>query len=430
MYYLTEKRSELKVNSLKLKNFRNYDLLNVEFDGSTNIFYGNNAQGKTNILEAVYLCGTTKSHKGSKDREMIRFGEEEALIRMAISRSQSAYEIDMHLKKNRPKGIAVNGVPIRKAAELLGIANFVFFSPEDLGIIKNGPAERRRFIDMELCQLDKLYLHELSNYNKVIIQRNKLLKECSFNSQYEEMLDIWDMQLDDVSFGEYVDDTVLDMSVRLMIVNMLAADKRIELGTAELSDSMESADAFYDEHEPELTYVSRDEVETLFEMMRLSDKVYNELGKNVDTEISMDEARVIRIQYIYSKDSMQKLYDAVAEYEEGAAFSSLAAKYSDIAEYTAEIGRGEMDKNFENTAFNLDEGQISSVISCNNGFYLIYCVNDNVEDKIDSQKERIVQNRQKEQFENFFNEFSKNVVLSFDKNAWDRITAQLKQGEQ
>lgn len=249
---------------------------------------------------------------------------------------------------------------------------------------------------------------------------------------YEAALtsNIWDMQLDDVSFGEYVDDTVLDMSVRLMIVNMLAADKRIELGTAELSDSMESADAFYDEHEPELTYVSRDEVETLFEMMRLSDKVYNELGKNVDTEISMDEARVIRIQYIYSKDSMQKLYDAAAEYEEGAAFSSLAAKYSDSAEYTAEIGRGEMDKNFENTAFNLDEGQISSVISCNNGFYLIYCVNDNVEDKIDSQKERIVQNRQKEQFENFFNEFSKNVVLSFDKNAWDRITAQLKQGEQ
>ena len=106
----------------------------------------------------------------------------------------------MHLKKNRPKGIAVNGVPIRKAAELLGIANFVFFSPEDLGIIKNGPAERRRFIDMELCQLDKLYLHELSNYNKVIIQRNKLLKECSFNSQYEDMLDIWDMQL--IKYGK------------------------------------------------------------------------------------------------------------------------------------------------------------------------------------------------------------------------------------
>ncbi len=190
------------VKSLKLNQFRNYESLQLSFDKGTNLFYGNNAQGKTNILEAVYLCGTTKSHKGSKDREMIRFGEEEAHIRMAISRSQSAYEIDMHLKKNRPKGIAVNGVPIRKAAELLGIANFVFFSPEDLGIIKNGPAERRRFIDMELCQLDKLYLHELSNYNKVIIQRNKLLKECSFNSQYEEMLDIWDMQL--VNYGRKI----------------------------------------------------------------------------------------------------------------------------------------------------------------------------------------------------------------------------------
>ena len=183
------------VKSLKLNQFRNYESLEVSFDGGTNLFYGNNAQGKTNILEAVYLCGTTKSHKGSKDREIIRFGEEEAHIRMELVRKGSSYEIDMHLKKNRPKGIAVNGVPIRKAAELLGIANFVFFSPEDLGIIKNGPAERRRFLDMELCQLNKLYLHELSNYNKVVIQRNKLLKECSFQNQFEDMLDIWDMQM-------------------------------------------------------------------------------------------------------------------------------------------------------------------------------------------------------------------------------------------
>ena len=192
------------VKSLKLNQFRNYESLQLSFDKGTNLFYGNNAQGKTNILEAVYLCGTTKSHKGSKDREMIRFGEEEAHIRMAISRSQSAYEIDMHLKKNRPKGIAVNGVPIRKAAELLGIANFVFFSPEDLGIIKNGPAERRRFMDMELSQLDKIYLSNLINYNKVVNQRNKLLKELSFKSSEEklETLDIWDLQL--VKYGTEV----------------------------------------------------------------------------------------------------------------------------------------------------------------------------------------------------------------------------------
>lgn len=108
----------------------------------------------------------------------------------------------MHLKKNKPKGIAINGVPIRKASELFGIANVVFFSPEDLNIIKNGPSERRRFIDLELCQLNKLYVHSLVQYNKVLLQRNKLLKELFFKPEYEETLDVWDMQL--VNYGREV----------------------------------------------------------------------------------------------------------------------------------------------------------------------------------------------------------------------------------
>lgn len=201
-YYLTEKRSELKVNSLKLKNFRNYDLLNVEFDGSTNIFYGNNAQGKTNILEAVYLSGTTKSHRGSKDRDMIRFGEDESHIETVVEKNGISYQIDMHLKKNSPKGIAINKMPIRKASELFGIVNLVFFSPEDLNIIKNGPAERRRFIDLELSQLDKVYLNNLSNYNRIVNQRNRLLKELSFGGKKEllDTLEIWEMQM--VQYGE------------------------------------------------------------------------------------------------------------------------------------------------------------------------------------------------------------------------------------
>ncbi len=104
---LTEKKSKLKVNSLKLKNFRNYDLLNVEFDGSTNIFYGDNAQGKTNILEAVYLSGTTKSHRGTKDKDMIQFGKDESHIETMVEKNGISYQIDMHLKKNSPKGIAI-----------------------------------------------------------------------------------------------------------------------------------------------------------------------------------------------------------------------------------------------------------------------------------------------------------------------------------
>ena len=180
------------VKSLDLKNFRNYHELHIDFDPFTNIFYGNNAQGKTNILESVYLGGTTKSHKGSKDRDMITFTEEESHIRMLVQKKNLTRRIDMHLKT---KGIAVDGIPIKKASELFGIVNLVFFSPEDLNIIKNGPSERRRFIDLELCQLDKIYFHNLSNYNKILIQRNKLLKDIAFHPEWMDTLEIWDMQL-------------------------------------------------------------------------------------------------------------------------------------------------------------------------------------------------------------------------------------------
>jgi len=162
---------------LKLKNFRNYDLLNLELSEQTNIFYGDNAQGKTNILESLYLCGTTKSHRGTKDKDMIQFGKDESHIEVKVEKRGITYQIDMHLKKNKAKGIAINRIPIKKASELFGILNVVFFSPEDLNIIKNGPAERRRFIDLELSQLDKVYLNDLGNYNRIINQRNKLLKD-------------------------------------------------------------------------------------------------------------------------------------------------------------------------------------------------------------------------------------------------------------
>lgn len=183
------------IESLELKNYRNYEYLCMDFHSGTNILFGNNAQGKTNILEAVYLCGTTKSHRGSKDRDMIRFEQEESHIRMMVNRDGISHKIDMHLKKNKSKGIAIDGIPIKKASELFGIVNMVFFSPEDLNIIKNGPSERRRFMDLELCQLQKIYLQDLSNYNKVLNQRNKLLKDIGFSPKLEETLDVWDMQL-------------------------------------------------------------------------------------------------------------------------------------------------------------------------------------------------------------------------------------------
>ena len=190
------------LKSVALSHFRNYDDLYMEFDKGTNILYGDNAQGKTNVLESIYVSGTTKSHKGSKDRELIQFGQEESHIRTVVEKGGLDYQIDMNLKKNKSKGIAINRIPIKKASELFGILNIVFFSPEDLNIIKNGPSERRRFLDVELCQLDKIYLYNLTKYNKILNQRNRLLKDINFKPELLDTLAVWDMQL--VEYGKKI----------------------------------------------------------------------------------------------------------------------------------------------------------------------------------------------------------------------------------
>ena len=231
------------IESLSLKNYRNYENLSLNFSDGINIFYGNNAQGKTNILEAVYMSGTTKSHRTSKDIELIRFQEEESHISTKIKKNGVSHKIDIHLKNNRSKGVAIDGVPIKKASELFGMINFVIFSPEDLNIIKNGPSEKRRFMDMELCQLNKIYLSDLANYNKIVIQRNKLLKDLYFrkDKEMEDTLDIWDMQICEYgkkiikmreAFVEHLNEIILDIhhslsggKENLKIVYLKSCDK-------------------------------------------------------------------------------------------------------------------------------------------------------------------------------------------------------------
>ncbi len=190
------------IKSIELADYRNYDFLKLSFCDGTNILYGDNAQGKTNVLEAIYVSATTKSHKGSKDREIINFDKQEAHIRTYIEKNGVETRVDMHLRKAKSKGIAVDGQKLKKAADLIGLCNVVFFSPEDLSIIKNGPAERRRFVDMELCQLDSFYLYNLNHYNKIVDQRNTLLKDMFMNPDLRDTLSIWDMQL--VSYGSKI----------------------------------------------------------------------------------------------------------------------------------------------------------------------------------------------------------------------------------
>lgn len=183
------------IKNLKLKNYRNYNYLDLDLENGINIIYGNNAQGKTNILEALYISSTTKSYKQSKDKEIIKFDQEEAHIKTTYIKDNKENTIDIHLKKNKNKGIALNGKKINRISDFFGLTNVIIFAPENLYIIKEGPFLRRRFLDFYISKIDNVYMNDLINYNKVLNQRNILLKQIYFNKDLLNSLDIWDNQL-------------------------------------------------------------------------------------------------------------------------------------------------------------------------------------------------------------------------------------------
>ena len=183
------------IEKLKLKNYRNYSEIEINFDKNINIIYGNNAEGKTNLLESIYMCSTSKSHKNSKENEIIKFNELESHIKIFIKKENDKnIVIDIQINKDKKKGIAINKVKINKISEFLGIFNVILFAPEDLNIIKEGPNIRRKFLDFEICQIDKLYVSALNNYNKTLNQRNALLKDINnvVNANKKDLIDMID----------------------------------------------------------------------------------------------------------------------------------------------------------------------------------------------------------------------------------------------
>ncbi len=183
------------IKKLKLKNYKNYNEIEINFDKNINIIYGNNAEGKTNLLESIYMCSTSKSHKNSKENEIINFKETESHIKLFLYKeSNKDITIDIQLNKDKKKGIAVNKVKIEKLSEFLGLFNVIMFAPEDLNIIKDGPQVRRKFIDIEICQIDKIYTVSLNNYNKTLNERNILLKDINnSNVNKKDLIDILDV---------------------------------------------------------------------------------------------------------------------------------------------------------------------------------------------------------------------------------------------
>ncbi len=190
------------VKKLSLKNYRNIQLLEIELKKGINIFYGKNAQGKTNLLEAIYIGATGRSHRTHIDKELINFDKLDAHIKIEVIYNNYLNKIDIHLKKDSKKGIALNNLPLKKLGELFGALNVVIFSPEDLNLIKRGPLERRKFIDIELCQVNKVYYDSLFQYHKILKHRNALLKKIFKQNDLKETLFAWDIQL--IEYGKKI----------------------------------------------------------------------------------------------------------------------------------------------------------------------------------------------------------------------------------
>jgi DNA replication and repair protein RecF len=182
----------MQILSISLKNFRNYQTANIQLDSGINLLLGDNAQGKTSLLEAMYLCSIGKSFRTARDRELIKSGSSNAQVQVRIQNQSNVDSIEIRLDNILNKHVAINSMPITRLGELMGVCNCVLFSPDELKIVKEGPSERRRFVDIALCQISKTYFYLLQNFNKVLSQRNKLLKTGKATA---DDLYVWDVQL-------------------------------------------------------------------------------------------------------------------------------------------------------------------------------------------------------------------------------------------
>lgn len=185
----------MKIKSVSVLNFRNLTEQTVRLGDGLNVFVGQNAQGKTNLLESLYLCCLGKSPRTDKNAEMINYAKDFARVSVNFSSRYGDADISVVVFGNKKKSISVNSVPVLKTGELLGYLNAVYFGPDELRVVKSSPDNRRRFMDVDLSQADKNYFYSLVNYNKILAQRNALLKSSKDDHSLEEMLFVWDTQL-------------------------------------------------------------------------------------------------------------------------------------------------------------------------------------------------------------------------------------------
>lgn len=188
----------MEIKKLTLNNYRNYKSQTIQFNNGLNVLVGNNAQGKTNMLESIFMCAIGKSVRVKKDKDLIMWNEKMAKVSLSSTKKNLSKSIEIYLFQNQNKAIKINSVPIKRMGQLMGEFNAIYFCPDDLKLVKESPDERRRFMDIDLSQLNSQYFYALMKYNKILAQRNKLLKSTNNLKVLSETLSIWNDQLADV----------------------------------------------------------------------------------------------------------------------------------------------------------------------------------------------------------------------------------------
>jgi DNA replication and repair protein RecF len=222
------------VKRMTLQNYRNYEKLILDLHPGLNIFYGDNAQGKTNFIESIYLCGTGRSHRTFKEKELVTWDIEYGYVKAEIEKRGMETGVEIRLFNGKPKLVKVGGAKINKLSDLLGCLNVVLFSPEDLKLVKEGPTFRRRFLDTELSQVKPGYYYNLHQYNKSLLQRNNLLKSIKYDRSLIHTIDIWDEQLS--QYGSYIVSYRSEFIKKISILAKLV-HRKITNGNEELNIS-------------------------------------------------------------------------------------------------------------------------------------------------------------------------------------------------
>jgi len=230
------------ITNLKLQNFRNYDNLNVDFNKGINVIYGDNAQGKTNILEAICLTSIGKSFRTNKDKELIKFNKNYSKIEVQFSKLDRSGKINIEISNK--KNILINGVNIKRLSELLGILHIVIFTPDDINILKNGPMYRRRFLDIFIGQLRPNYIYCLNIYLKTLEQRNNYLKQIKLENKSADFLDIWDEKLSEYAekVYNYRLDFINKIKEKIIVVHNTITENKEKINIEYISDFLNRKD--------------------------------------------------------------------------------------------------------------------------------------------------------------------------------------------